>query len=484
MSSNTIQILIKAVVFMCWLVLFGLLLKRDVFIEELDLSEAKILQRARSEEYQSIYFKESKIGFVVSRFDKDDDDWLLDQRAEMTLKVARTEQKIELRLRAKLSENSLLKDFSFSFLSPFYKMTAAGKVTDKTVSYRIDTGTNTITDSLSFPSPPMLATSRRGFLLENMIKSGEKRKLPWFDPLSLTGKESIIQYHGQESILIHGRVFKLHRFSESFAGTKVNSWLDDQGIIVKEESPAGFIFLKEPKFKAMARPDSGPELLSSVAVKIKGTMPPLQDDIMRFGLEFPQTVNLDLEGDRQTFHDGILTLKKEKIPDSQGSQRPAICDDGIIYLKAGPYIQSDHPEIIHLAQKISQDHPSPAAKVKSFSDWLYTNIEKRPVLGLPDALTTLTNKRGDCNEHAALFAAFARAVNIPTRMVAGVTHHQEGFYYHAWNEVCLQGQWISIDSTTRQFPADLSHIRLVIGELQEQVRLSGVLGKLAIEPLP
>ncbi|MCK5339743.1 MAG: transglutaminase domain-containing protein, partial [Desulfobulbaceae bacterium] len=85
------------------------------------------------------------------------------------------------------------------------------------------------------------------------------------------------------------------------------------------------------------------------------------------------------------------------------------------------------------------------------------------------------------NEHAALFAALARSVQVPTRVVAGVTFHQGAFFYHAWNEVCLDDTWISLDTTKNQFPADITHIKFVEGETSEQVKIGALLGKLKIE---
>ena len=83
-----------------------------------------------------------------------------------------------------------------------------------------------------------------------------------------------------------------------------------------------------------------------------------------------------------------------------------------------------------------------------------------------------------------MFAAIARAAGIPTKIAAGVVYHKEAFYYHAWNEVCLSDTWISIDTTTNQIPADLSHIKFVEGGLEEQVKIGSLLGTLQIEPLP
>jgi transglutaminase-like putative cysteine protease len=125
----------------------------------------------------------------------------------------------------------------------------------------------------------------------------------------------------------------------------------------------------------------------------------------------------------------------------------------------------------------------PWQKVKVLASWVYENLEKKPVLGLPDAVSTLENLRGDCNEHSALFAALARNAQIPTRIAAGVTLHQGAFYYHAWNEVCIGGSWISLDTTLNQLPADLGHLKFVEGETKEQVRIGALLGKLKIEVL-
>jgi transglutaminase-like putative cysteine protease len=68
-------------------------------------------------------------------------------------------------------------------------------------------------------------------------------------------------------------------------------------------------------------------------------------------------------------------------------------------------------------------------------------------------------------------------------MVAGVMFFKEAFYYHAWNEVCIDGQWLSLDTTINQLPADLSHIKFIEGGIKEQMRIGALLGQLSIEPL-
>jgi len=471
----------KLAIIICWAVLFALLLKRDVFIDTVSIKEHQILKQAESEEYQSIYFKSSKIGYVLNRYSPGPDNtWLLEQSARMRLHVAGTVQDIELELLATLAEGNMLRDFTFSFLSPFYQMKADGTVSGNSVTYTLKTGTNIIHDTQTFDNQPLLATSRRGYLLGEGIREGEKKKIGWYDPFSLTGRESVVEYRGKDSILIRGRIHNLHKFTETFSGTRVNSWLNDSGTIIKEESPAGFVFIKEPKFKALALSDESEEILSSAAVKIKGKMAIPEGKTMQYRLDFPSDLDLDLAGGRQEFSDSVLTLVQETIP---GRAADSVCSDIDNSLFPTPYVQSDSKQIQKLASDITSAREDQVDRVKDLGLWVYENLEKRPVLGIPDALTTLRNRQGDCNEHAALFAALARAASIPARIIAGVTYHKDAFYYHAWNEVCLGDQWISIDTTTNQFPADLSHLRLIQGEMQEQVRIGGLLGKLSIEPL-
>jgi transglutaminase-like putative cysteine protease len=82
-----------------------------------------------------------------------------------------------------------------------------------------------------------------------------------------------------------------------------------------------------------------------------------------------------------------------------------------------------------------------------------------------------------------LYLALARAIGLPARTAAGVVHIRGRFYYHAWPEVWLGRNWVAVDPTLGQYPADVSHLRLVIGGLDRQVELVRVIGRLRLEVL-
>ena len=468
-------------VILVWAALFVALLQRDYFVKRLDLHENAVLEKAGQESFLGVYFKNERIGYVKNDLRRGDDGLVhLTQDAVLNLLVLQKNYPVQLQAEARLSTDFLLQDFTFSMSSPFYTMKAGGKVTGKRVDFTLVTGKEKISDSVTLNSPPFLSLNQRGYLLRQGLHAGDKVKIAYFDPLTLSGKDTVIEYRGLVKTLIKDRIYLLHHFEEDFSGIRINSWLDDNGKVIKEESPAGFVFLSEPEFQARDITSKGQDILQSVAVPFHGDLSHLdQRQEISFRLELPEATGFDLDGGRQQWHNGILTIRREKMTVDDAM----ICQGRKEELAATPYIQSDHAKIKALAGKITGNMVNPLDRVKAIARWVYENLEKRPVIGIPDAVATLERGMGDCNEHAVLFAALARSAGIPTRIASGVTFHAGAFYYHAWNEVCVGDEWLSLDTTTDQLPADLSHIRFVVGETREQVKIGALLGNLQILPV-
>ena len=474
---------LRLAIILIWGCLISLLVARNVFIPELDTDVTTALAKAREESFYGVWFQDKRIGYVENRIrEAGKGVFSLDQRAHLRLNILNQTQQIEMHLKANLDKGQRVQDFTFSFRSPFYSMEARGTVEGRTISLVTDTGGTKRKETIVLREAPFISTNHRAYLLNPVPEPGRKTKIPFFDPLSLSGRDTIVEYVGKEKILIKKQIYHLHHFESLFSGVRINFWLDENGKVIKEESPAGFVFLAEPEFKARDIQDGQEDLLRAVAVPYSGHLPP-GDTFARidYRVFVPADVELDLDGGRQQYREGMLRITREKIPTEMDT--PAGGEDCGDPKATWPsrYVQSDHPEISAHARTITLKSESTFQKVKHLASWVYENIDKRPVIGLPDALATLHSRMGDCNEHAALFAALARSSGIPTRIVAGVTLHLERFYYHAWNEVCIDGRWISLDTTKNQIPADLTHIRLVSGDLEEQVRIGALLGKLRIE---
>jgi transglutaminase-like putative cysteine protease len=111
--------------------------------------------------------------------------------------------------------------------------------------------------------------------------------------------------------------------------------------------------------------------------------------------------------------------------------------------------------------------------------WVYGNLKKEITISVPSAVQVLEDRRGDCNEHTVLYVALARALGLPARTAAGLVYLRGQFYYHAWPEVWL-GDWVAVDPTLGQYPADASHLRFTVGGLARQVELLRVIGRLGL----
>ncbi len=473
---------LKILFLLGWAALFAALMWRDHNIKTLDSQEIKVLQRAREERYVGVYFKNERIGFVKSRLmPADGEGFILHQSARLNLRILNEYHPVEMRVTAELTPSLLLRSFDFAMDSPFSTMSVNGTVDGRTVHFTMSTGKEKISDQIRLAGAPYLAINQRGYLLKQNLQSGDRIKVPYFDPVTLAGNDTTLEYKGLEKVLIKGQVHNLHHFVEYFSGIRVNSWLDKNGNLVKEESPAGFTMLAEPEFKATDIKKPATDLLRSVSVPVTGNMVDLKNlTTISYRLTFPAEGDFQLNRDRQQLDGNILTISLEKIPDHEATP----CKEETDSLAATPYIQADNPKIQELARQICTDTRGYMSKVKALTKWVYENLDKRPEITVPDALSTLNRRRGDCNEHAALFTALARSMEIPARIVAGVTFSQGAFYYHAWNEVCLDGNWLSLDTTTNQIPADLGHIGFTVGETREQIKIGALLGRLQIKVMP
>ncbi len=126
-------------------------------------------------------------------------------------------------------------------------------------------------------------------------------------------------------------------------------------------------------------------------------------------------------------------------------------------------VESEHPDIIALAQQITQGLTSDQQKSRKIHDWVAGNIDYDAATFLSGgdrvdtALETLRSRLTDCDGYARLNVALHRAVGIRARVIVGtVIDIQSGESWasvdldnpnHAWNEVFVDERWITHDPT-------------------------------------
>ena len=189
-----------------------------------------------------------------------------------------------------------------------------------------------------------------------------------------------------------------------------------------------------------------------------------------------------LEGGRQSLSGDTLTVRREDWDAiDPGFSLPYKLMDLGETLEAEPLIQSDDPRIQDEArQAVGREQRDPRAAAGILTARVDRMLAKSVTFSIPSALQVLDSRQGDCNEHTVLYVAMARALGLPARTAVGLVYLNGSFFYHAWPEVWL-GQWVAVDPTFGQYPADAAHIRFVVGGLAQQVEIIRLIGRLNIE---
>lgn len=135
------------------------------------------------------------------------------------------------------------------------------------------------------------------------------------------------------------------------------------------------------------------------------------------------------------------------------------------YLKANTWVQSDNYQIRRLALSAAPKDAPIRTKMLALVKLTQSKMKgSASYIGYSSALAALHSGSGDCSEFALLLAAFARAQEIPTRIVFGMayssrfTGRANVFSPHAWVQVWDRDHWVSYDAALNQF--DATHIAL------------------------
>jgi transglutaminase-like putative cysteine protease len=145
-------------------------------------------------------------------------------------------------------------------------------------------------------------------------------------------------------------------------------------------------------------------------------------------------------GHNRTKHHGIFTVLSYLLINSF---------DKDPYLTASDVVESDDDRIQTLAARLSEDKVTDMDKSRAIYSWITKNIEydanyyyqirHQTDFEFDSALETLQNRKTLCMGYSHLNAALHRAIGIEAKVV----YDEE----HAWNEVLLDGNWYSQDTT-------------------------------------
>ena len=445
-----------------------------------------------SDKWMGIYFKGSKLGFTNSVIFEGKDGYKIISKAIIKMKALGEVQETSFSQECYLTKD--LRTMGFESLNQIagHRQKISGVVKGDKLHMEIASAGAVSKRTIDFDNDTHLAGALELVITKLGLKVGNKYNIKIFmEPIQAIVPLQI-EIKKKEKIEIEGIEKEVFYLEEKFKELSAGIWVTEDGEVIKEVSLEGLESRKEDKDTALKFDREIIPVSSLITFSLikpnKEIKEPHTVKRLRLKLKNISNPNIIIEDQRQKVlkksEAGRNTYDVEMEVKSQKSEvRSQKLEEKNLqkYLEETPEIQSDNPEIKKKALEIVGGESDSLSKTLKINKWVYDYLDKKPVDTF-SAVDALKSKEGECQSHSNLFAALSRASGIPTKIVAGIVYSEDynGFLYHAWPEVYM-GEWIALDPTLGEDEVDATHIKLVEGGWEEQLKLLHYIGKVGIE---
>ncbi len=506
MSRKVLAVTIVAI----WVAMVGWQVRREYFQPELTRLAEAALALAPGVSFYTLRMGERNVGQATSRLDTIPEGFELEDVMVLDLPALGQTGSAVVRSLVRLSPALIMESFSFSLDSEVGTFRAEGTLgADSTLHVTIDAGGSEQEISYRMAEPPIFSAALPiRIAMAGELEVGNTLRLPVFDPSTLATRAVEVHVLEHDTLVVPDSAYlnpstnrweparydsiPAWKIAEIHGGVQVESWVDHDGRVISASSALGFTMEKtEYELARQAQEDArgvatlaiDEDVILSTAIRSNTDLGSVEEyDVLRFRLTGVELAGFQLDGGRQTLRGDTLIVRRENWAAVEPDfSLPYKLMDMREELEAEPLIQSDDPRIQREArQAVGRWLRDPKAAAQRLTTRVHGMLEKSVTFSVPSALQVLESKQGDCNEHTVLYVAMARAIGLPARTAVGLVYLNNSFFYHAWPEVWL-GEWVAVDPTFGQYPADAAHIRFVIGGLAQQVEIIRLIGRLNIE---
>jgi len=456
-----------------------------IFIFSLPNSLSK--EDIQNEYWMGIYSGDSRVGYSFYSTKTLDGITDVKERTKLKINLLGKEDEVETQASYKLKGYKIL-SFNYEMKSNSMNLKARGKREGDSLEITMDTISGTTERSFPIKNELILPSLLPKWIIERAFAIGDSFEVSLFEPLSmLMGIDNFISAHridGEELVDISSGRFDTQRIYSNFMGSQSISWITKEGEVIKQKFPPGLVAIKESREDILDKKNSSFDIVEKTSipanVKLDNARKVKYLKIKLDGINTSDGFDID-DGYRQYLDGQIVEIKSKDYNNNLNAYTlPYNGSDYVELIKADYLIQSDDKEIVAITDRILDGETDPLKAASKINKWIFKNLKKSPTVSIPNAKDVLRTRVGDCNEHASLFTAMSRAAGIPTKTVLGTIYFENRFYYHAWNEVYV-GDWVAVDSTYGQLPADATHIKLIEGDLTKSGKILKVVGKISIE---
>lgn len=503
---------IATAVLLLWLVGLALLARRELFRPQAVLLAEAGLRVTPGGEYYAVRQEGRQVGFASTTIDTTvlgvqvEDYFVVDLFADSEIHRASG------RLRAELTRRLHLDRFTLELGASLGPYRARGQVFGDTL-LRLVVSTDGVaadTQLVRLSRPVLLPTAvPLALVLGSRPRVGDRHEFAIFDPLSMAASEVAVRVLAESVFVVADSArpdsaimkwvpalddtVRAWRIEQEGDGP-LSGWVDEQGRMI-ESRQLGNLTLHRTAFEIayqnwigdperrtrLGREDDIQEttaIAANAPIHNRASLAVLRVRLLRV-----EPARWELDGGRQRLLGDTLVIAREDDARLAAAYRLPMAETRFsAELAAETLVQSDAPEMRRLAARIAAGERDPRIVAERLTRWVHDSVRKHITMTVPNAMQVLRTRRGDCNEHTQLYVALARALGLPSRAAAGLAYVGGKFYYHAWPEVWL-GDWVAVDPTFGQFPADAAHLRFVIGGYARQADLLRLIGTLDIDVL-
>ena len=442
------------------------------------------------EYWTGIVFNGKKIGFTHQQFVPDQDRFRISSEAALRLRFLVIDKQFAAATHDWVDAGLDLEKFEYAYKIDNSRRIVKGGVDGSQLLLEVSTADQTDRRVLQFNGELVPMSAIYLYPVLHGLQVGKVYNYQVFDGESLAihpVEQTVVAY--QSSELFNEKAFKLET---EVMGLSTTTWLDASGLPQFELSLNGtLISALEPEQYAKeyltqaALSKSEQFLTYSLIPVINEIHNPRSQRILHVRLSgVPETFAL-MDTSMQQCHKHnnawVCRIQHDQRATDRVQAQSAV-DTGHNLLPSFT-VNSAAERIVDLAREIAPSSAEPNVQVHHILEWIDNNIEKAIVDSF-NSLDVLTQRKAECQGHSMLYAALARSLGIPTRLLNGVVYSEDynAFVYHTWVESYIDDRWQAIDPTFGQRYADATHIALIEGEeLADLTALLPLIGRLEIE---
>ena len=450
----------------------------------------KLSKPPLSERWFGIYVDNDRVGFCRQTIAETPEGYRMEGDGSVRMNVMGFSRVVSSREIYQVGKNLALRSFEVEQTINGTLSRLTGQVNDTTMRIRNESNGKVTNKQFRFKGEVYPGPALNLYPMMREIVPGRIHRIVTLDPEEVKLKEVTITVLGEERSPDGQPALKLRNTLYPFVNNDI--WMDGEGNTLMETVREGLVTTRAEDPRALGA------FVGNVALSKKDLIydfslvraePPIKDQGKLTGLTVEVSGWNDalplLQGGGQIVEKSgaghIIIKTGTALPAAPAAPTAGPREE---YLMPADKIESDAPQIEAKAKQLATGGKTPMEVVRTLAawtaDWLRDTVDDSG-----GALASFTARTGNCQTHARLYTALARAAGIPTRFVSGLVYQEgKGFLYHSWAESLIDGRWVSVDPTYNQVPADPTHLKFFEGQRPEDMApIMAIIGRIRIAVL-